>query len=157
MFLNLVLLLVWVTWGGREFHVVMALFNTVHFPASSLDLGTVKTPLVACLVWYQWVSERCANCLNRQFCTINTSHKANSDVVNFSSTLTCMLTFALRVHLSAVPAALLWTNCNLHMSFFATQLGSRLGATKLGSVGPVWLIEMSRKQSNALWTDLFPF
>ena len=98
LFFYLVLLLVWVTWGGREFHVVMALFNTVHFPASALDLGTVKTPLVAFLVWYQWVSERCANCLNRQFCTINTSHKANSDAVNFSSTLTCMLTFALRVH-----------------------------------------------------------
>jgi hypothetical protein len=46
----LVLLLSSATSGGREFHVVMTLFNTVCFPASVLDLGTVKRPLVACLV-----------------------------------------------------------------------------------------------------------
>jgi hypothetical protein len=72
-FLNLVLSLAWVTWGGKEFHLVMALFNTVCFPASLLDLGTAKIPLVACLVWYAWVSKLCANCLNRQFGTFNAS------------------------------------------------------------------------------------
>ena len=55
-FLKLILLLALVSWGGREFHVVMALFNTVHFPASVLDLGTVKRPLFACLVLYRHVS-----------------------------------------------------------------------------------------------------
>ena len=87
----------WVTWGSREFHLVMALFSTVR--ASVLDLGTVKRPLVACLVLYRWVSELCANCLNRQFSTFNTSTPrttTNSDAVNLSSTLsqerfTCIL------------------------------------------------------------------
>jgi hypothetical protein len=62
------------------------------------------------------------------------------------------------VHLSAICAALFWTNCNLPMSFFAAHDHSGPEATKLGPVGPVWSTEISRRQSNALsWTDLFPF
>jgi hypothetical protein len=106
----------------------MALFNTVHFPASVLELGTVKRPLVTCFVLYRCLSELCANCLNRQFGTFNTSiplTKTNSDAVNLSLTLsqeglTCMLlTLSVCVHLSAIHSALFWTNCNCPMSFFA--------------------------------------
>ena len=51
---------------NRNSHVVMALCSTVHLPQSVLDLGTVKRPLVACLVGYAWVSELCASSANRQ-------------------------------------------------------------------------------------------
>ena len=68
------------------------------------------------------------------------------------------LTFALRVHLSAVRAALFCTNRNLSMSFLTTQLDSSPDVMKLEPVRPVWLTEISRKQSKALsWADLFQF
>jgi hypothetical protein len=132
----------------------MALFNTVRFPASVLDLGTVKGPLVACLVWYRWVSELSANCLNRQFGTFNTSitrTKTNNDAVNLSSTLSQE---RLTVWLSVIRAAFFWTSCNLPISFLAahmtTQLGSSPGASKLGPVGHVWSTEISRRMDRPL-------
>ena len=81
----------------EEFHVVKALCVTVHFPASVLDLGTVKRPLVACLVGYVWVSELCVSGLNTQIGAFNTSIllTKDRDAFNLSSTLseerlTCM-------------------------------------------------------------------
>ena len=38
---------------------VMALHSTVRLPYSVLDLGTVKRPLMACVVGYAWVSAVC--------------------------------------------------------------------------------------------------
>ena len=40
---------------------------------SLLLLGTVKRPLVACLVGYAWVSELCASILNRQLVAFSMS------------------------------------------------------------------------------------
>jgi hypothetical protein len=72
-FLNLIVLLAWVTWCGIEFHVVMALCSTLCLPSSVLDLGTVKRPPVAGLVGYAWMSELCASSSNRQFGAFNMS------------------------------------------------------------------------------------
>ena len=114
-FLNLILLLHQFLLCGIEFHVVMALCSTVRLPQSGLDLGTVKRPLVACLVGYVWVSELCACSLDRQLGAFNMSIpliKKSSDEVNLSSTfsqerLTCiLLILALCVHPRASRAAL---------------------------------------------------
>ena len=40
-----------------EFHAIIALYNTVRCSEFVLDLGTVKRPLVACLVGYVLMSE----------------------------------------------------------------------------------------------------
>jgi hypothetical protein len=63
--------------------------SIVRLPLSVLDLGIVKSPLVACLVGYAWVSELCAGSLNRQLGSFNMSllTKTSSDEVNLSSTL----------------------------------------------------------------------
>jgi hypothetical protein len=63
----------------------MALCSTVHLPWSVLDLGTVKRPLVACLVGYVWVSELCASSSNRHLGAFNMSitlTNTSSDEVN---------------------------------------------------------------------------
>jgi hypothetical protein len=93
----------------------MALCSTVRFPKYVLGLGTVKRPLVACLVGYAWVSELFARHLNRQLGAFNMSiplTKTSSDAVNLSSTLSqerltgMSLMLALRVHLRASRASL---------------------------------------------------
>ena len=78
---------------------VPCIHGSMQYYAPVLDLGTVKRPLVACLVAYAWVSELCASSLNRQLCAFNMSillTKTSSDEVNLSSTLsharlTCIL------------------------------------------------------------------
>ena len=104
-----------VTWCGTEFHLVMAQCSTVRLPWTVLDLGTVKRPLVACLVGYAWVSKLCASSSNRQLGAFNMSIpliNTSSDEVNLSSTLsqerlTCiLLILALCVHPRASRAAL---------------------------------------------------
>ena len=138
---------------GIEFHVVMALCSTVLLPQSVLDLGTVKRPLVACLVGYVWVDELCQHFLQ----------KTSSDEVNLSSTLsqerlTCiLLMLALCVHprtscdALSEPFAIFLSPSLWHLT---KQLNSRPGATKLGPVGPALLIVLLRRQSSALlWTD----
>ena len=45
----------------RKFHAIMALYNTVCFLEFVLDLGTVKRPLMACLVGEVCVSELCVS------------------------------------------------------------------------------------------------
>ena len=44
------LLFIWSIWDGRKLHVIMVLYNTVWFIEFVLYLGTVKRPLVACLM-----------------------------------------------------------------------------------------------------------
>jgi hypothetical protein len=51
----------------------MALCSTVHLPQSVLDLGTVKRPLVVCLVGYVWLSELYSSILNRTLATFSLS------------------------------------------------------------------------------------
>jgi hypothetical protein len=44
-----------------------------NLPLSVLDIGTVKRPLVVCIVGYAWVHELCASSFNRQLGAFNMS------------------------------------------------------------------------------------
>ena len=129
--------------GWQSSIVAMTLFKTVSFPSSVLDLGTVKRPLVACIVLYLCVSELCANCLNRQFGTFNTSIPCTkTNMQSISPQL--WVWYAL---LCSGPTAIYLCPS---LSQMTTHLDSSPGVTKLGPVGPVWSTELSRRQRNTL-------
>lgn len=81
-FLKVILLFAWIIGDWREFH---ALYKFV--PEFVLDLGTVKRPLVTCIVGYVWVSELYVIWLCRQseiFITVIFLIKTRRDTVNLS-------------------------------------------------------------------------
>uniref|UniRef100_A0A8C7IU92 Extended synaptotagmin-like protein 1b n=1 Tax=Oncorhynchus kisutch TaxID=8019 RepID=A0A8C7IU92_ONCKI len=56
---------------------------TIHQQPSVLDLGTVKRPLVECLVRYTWVSKLCASSSKRQLGAFNHPSQPGSSLVFF--------------------------------------------------------------------------
>jgi hypothetical protein len=118
-------------YDGREFNAIMALYNTVSFLEFVLDLGTMKRPLLACLVGYVCVSVLCVSWLCKQFGISNTLMfliKSRIEAVSLSSTLcqerlTCkVLISALWIQWRARRAARFWASCSLSSSFFAAQM-----------------------------------
>ena len=145
----------------------MALFNTVCFPASVLELGIVKGPS-GCMSSCVCADER-PNCVptaltdsSGTFNTLKPRTKTDSDcqsLLNFQPGETDVHVPSVYIEVRYALLCFGPTAIDLcpSLQHVTTQLGSSPGETKLRPVGPIWLTEMSRKSNALSSTDLYPF